>query len=827
MAGEKIDVEYNQNLKPLEALLSRVNRPGDFFVHGTAEIPLPRVEISEVGTLSFPVPPEQIAALIRQAQRAPYGRGEETILDESVRKVWQIPAERVQIGGRSWAASFEEIMNRVAAGLGCETATVSAELYKLLIYDPGGFFLAHRDTEKTDGMFATLVLVLPSEHQGGELVIRHAGREATVDLHSTEVSEVAFAAFYADCEHEVRPITAGHRVCLVFNLIQKPKRKTPAARLQAPAYEQEIARAAALLEKELAAPEGATKIAWLLEHQYSPAGLSLSALKSPDVARVQVLVQAAERAGCAAHLGIVHIEESGAAQPVFDGYSRRRRRYWDDDEKEDEDSGSDDDFEVIEVFDRHHFVSEWRDLQDQPVEFGQLPIQPGELLPAGALDGEKPDQQRMTEASGNEGATFERSYHRAALVLWRRDQYSEVLLQSGVSAVLPYLKQRIAEALAPRAPAIARTQAVALAQRLIEVWTEPAGFSPYRRASQPEGRDRLLQLLVELEEPALVEDFISQVILEQYDGSENTALRAAANLLEPTTATRLFSDLLRRYLPTLPGLTIDLLARLASVRPRSAPWLAAWRQVAAVAVGALKEVRGKPKRDDWGEWGSWPGRSETASVDAKVVEKFLTVLGKLNAPELRLAAVKTIAAQPEVFDPVTILTPALAALQEWDDAIGDLWRHTTEFLLRRSSHPPEAPTDWRQDVQLSCKCDDCRELQAFALNPVEQVHRFRVRQDRRMHLHQAINRHRLAMTHVTERKGSPQTLVCTKDLRDYQQRCTQYQTDITALADLVAVIEKANAKGSATEEILGEISAARKRAANWKPTTTEPSVRSS
>lgn len=47
-------------------------------------------------------------------------------------------------------------------GLGCGDAIVTAELYKLLVYDRGGFFLGHRDTEKTNGMFATLVLTFPS-----------------------------------------------------------------------------------------------------------------------------------------------------------------------------------------------------------------------------------------------------------------------------------------------------------------------------------------------------------------------------------------------------------------------------------------------------------------------------------------------------------------------------------------------------------------------------------------------------------------------------------------------------------------------------------------
>ena len=80
MADDSIRVEYNQDLKPLEELLSGVKRAGDFFVSGAAEIPMPKVEVEGVGVLSFPVPPTQVAALIQQATRAPYGRGEETIL---------------------------------------------------------------------------------------------------------------------------------------------------------------------------------------------------------------------------------------------------------------------------------------------------------------------------------------------------------------------------------------------------------------------------------------------------------------------------------------------------------------------------------------------------------------------------------------------------------------------------------------------------------------------------------------------------------------------------------------------------------------------------
>jgi len=85
-----IEVEYNQELRPLEAVLSRVKQPGDFFVGGTVEMPMPRVEVEGAGTLSFPVPDAQIAAIVRRAKRAPYGRGQEASVDTFVRKGWEV-----------------------------------------------------------------------------------------------------------------------------------------------------------------------------------------------------------------------------------------------------------------------------------------------------------------------------------------------------------------------------------------------------------------------------------------------------------------------------------------------------------------------------------------------------------------------------------------------------------------------------------------------------------------------------------------------------------------------------------------------------------------
>lgn len=61
---DHIEIEYNQNLKLLETILAKVKRPGDFFIHGAFEMPMPKVVVEGAETLSFPAPDVQIAAIV-------------------------------------------------------------------------------------------------------------------------------------------------------------------------------------------------------------------------------------------------------------------------------------------------------------------------------------------------------------------------------------------------------------------------------------------------------------------------------------------------------------------------------------------------------------------------------------------------------------------------------------------------------------------------------------------------------------------------------------------------------------------------------------------
>jgi len=73
-------------------------------------------------------------------------------------------------------------------------------------------------------MFGTLVIQMPSDYEGGQLTVFHRGKETEYNFSGPEACyNFYFAAFYADCQHEIKPVTKGYRLCLIYNLLYRAK----------------------------------------------------------------------------------------------------------------------------------------------------------------------------------------------------------------------------------------------------------------------------------------------------------------------------------------------------------------------------------------------------------------------------------------------------------------------------------------------------------------------------------------------------------------------------------------------------------------------------
>ena len=73
-------------------LLEKVENPGTFSVGGALSSIPPGLKVKGLGTIALPFLAQQAEALIQLSTQAPFGRGEETIVDTTVRNVWQISA---------------------------------------------------------------------------------------------------------------------------------------------------------------------------------------------------------------------------------------------------------------------------------------------------------------------------------------------------------------------------------------------------------------------------------------------------------------------------------------------------------------------------------------------------------------------------------------------------------------------------------------------------------------------------------------------------------------------------------------------------------------
>ena len=243
---------------------------------------------------------EALQALEQACEAATFGRDDEAVLDETYRKAGKMDSDNFLLG---LDVDRSRLVDIVHAGLLAgqdETKTIKAELYKLNVYGeslrivsdlgpvltrisaPGkdAFFKPHKDTPRGTDMFGSLVLVFPTPHEGGALVLRHEGKEWTFDaaqlLSATaqcDLKRVAYIAFFSDVEHEVLPVTSGHRVTITYNLYWAPPPAVAFPEELSVLYPQHsntssVAEAlAALLADATFLPEGGT-LGFGLRHAY-------------------------------------------------------------------------------------------------------------------------------------------------------------------------------------------------------------------------------------------------------------------------------------------------------------------------------------------------------------------------------------------------------------------------------------------------------------------------------------------------------------------------------------------------------------------------------
>ena len=777
----------------LEAI-SKVDRPGMVCTGGDLPLVMPGLEVDGLGTVRLPLGKTQARKLAKLCRQAPYGKGTETVVDTDVRRTWELDPEQFQLTNPKWDALLATIIGDAQEELGLKDRKLTAHLYKLLLYEKGGFFLPHRDGEKLDRMVATLVIGLPSVYEGGELIVTHEGSHHEIAYTGAASGhELSYAAFYADCEHEVRPVRSGYRLCLVYNLtLAKSRGKKGIA---APTSGAAIGAVAKIL-RDGREDETREKLAVTLDHRYTQDGLTMEMLKGVDRARAEVLFEAAEHAGWVAHLALVTLWQSGSAEEdenyEYSRYRSRRGHWYDEDEEDDDEYDENaSEYEMGEIFDESLSINHWSDGQGNKVGLGEIRLDEDEIVSDQPLDHWDPSREEFEGYTGNAGMTLERWYHRAAVIIWPRERHFEVLCGAGTDASIgglqPMVKQlkRAAKARRDEQQQTCRDFAAAI----IESW-QP-GRPRYSWHGTPDETDRSVfpSLLQELDDPTLVRRFLAQVMA----GDGEVQLDKSFPAFCKRHGWPSFEAELTAVIGAASATTIDrnaaLLQTLCMNRDKSTERIELCRRLADRTAASLVAFDEQVAKNGW----------QIKQVDRSVL------LGSLVKSMLAVAADQPLArlidhalARDDMYDLTDSHLAALFALESWlvgklaepHRAISRWLAECRSALESRVAQIPEKPTDYRRPARLSCNCSDCSELSSFLSNPDKSVHRFSVRKERRRHLHQIIERHKCDLTHVTERRGSPYTLVCTKTTASYEAARQIHERDKENLIRLKALQKK-------------------------------------
>lgn len=783
IANQQLDI-HDELLKVLET----VDRPSVVCTSGDIPLTMPGLKVDGLGELSLPLGKSQARKLIKQCHQAPYGKGTETLVDTDVRRTWELDPDQFQLTNPKWEELVKEIVANVQRELGLENRKLTAHLYKLLVYEKGGFFQPHRDGEKLARMVATLVIVLPSLHEGGELILSHDGWQYEIPFPGAASGyELSYAAFYADCQHEVRPLQSGYRLCLTYNVtLAKPRSKKG---IKAPSYATTAASIGRLLENWRKNGDR-QRLAVILDHRYTRDNLSMDTLKGIDRARAEVLFEAAEQVDCVAHLALITLWENGEALGGYDEYAYRgryRRYDWSDFEDEDGIEETNDDYEMGELYDYSLTTNHWSDSQGKKVNLGEIPLDDEDIVSKTPLNDGDPDDEEFEGFTGNAGMTLERWYHRAAIVIWPRDKHFAVLCGAGTDAAIGGL-QPLVNRLKRMTTAKREEQhreCLAFAAEIIDSWQAS------HRASWDEtntlDRGAFIRLLQKLDDPDLVRYFLLKVMVE--DGG--IQLDRSFGQFAKQHGWESFEFALTSVIKANTAATIqrnaELLSTLCLLRDKNAERIALCARLSERAVKALEAFDRQPPENHW----------QLREIDRSAL------LSSLVKAMLAIDAVKPLShlidhalSHVEQYDltaahlsAIFNLESRIAKLSAANAAISHWLAACRQELESRTAQAPQKPTDYRRAANLSCNCSDCVALSAFLADPHQKQARFPLAKARRRHLHQIIDENRCDLTHVTERHGRPYTLVCTKTTASYEAACKIRERDLQNLSHIM-VLEK-------------------------------------
>jgi hypothetical protein len=465
------------------------------------------------------------------------------------------------------------------------------------------------------------------------------------------------------------------------------------------------------------------------------------------------LLNAAEKLGLTAHLALADIHETWSAEGdvSWDQYGGYGGYEYDDDETdEDEDESSDsnsdsdsDKYELTELIDDSYELRHWIDGSGKSVRMKEHSVPGGMICWTKAVDEFKPFNSEYEGYMGNYGNTLDRWYHRAAIVLWKKESKYANLFAADANAALRKISQLLKKDLAAGQAAI---------EQVLPQWPEHS-FRSSLEASV------IFDIAIDAQRAEIASRLIKPLGL---DALSQTSLKGFLKLIETygepwclkqlqlwaSQQSHYNSDDIKDLLPLIEGFN---------------------RRYQMISSWLLEHQFSAVVKDDKND------ESKASRLEIKQDQKsrMTTITSLLKAawradePEIHRKVVAHSLAHPRVY-PAIELAKLLRKLDlKWKGNAPENWGHgelvaQLKTRLENELSAERKANDWSIAEKIPCRCADCKVLGKFLLSANERSLTWPLAKDRRGHIHRAIGGMDIPVTHVTHRTGSPQKLMLTK-----------------------------------------------------------------
>lgn len=344
-------------------------------------------------------------------------------------------------------------------------------------------------------MFATLVIQLPSVHKGGEIVVKFGKSTKTLDFgQSTGRAPFScfYAAHYADVKHEIKTVTSGYRLALVYSLCLQGKGQIPSAT--------QLSKANSVLVPAIKtwskAAEAGDKLIYFLDHEYTEGGLQsrgIDGMKGQDRAFFEALRDGNSQLPPDLQLSIYFALARLRLNLDATGY-----RDWEESDRE------------LEI--RAWYTIDGQSLPSDALLGSRFKFNQEEKAFLNKRDEDDVDEWMQSGSceseeegyTGNAGPSRTEEYEGCFAVIWPRRLELEAIATRGVESLVGYLEAEILEFQEGR-----RTKEAILkiGKLLISKWKNQHTLRYYERSH----KGRFARQLVSIGDLALAREFLRHV----------------------------------------------------------------------------------------------------------------------------------------------------------------------------------------------------------------------------------------------------------------------------------------------------------------------------